>query len=49
MEKFVHEQNLAHFQKLLSASPDEPQRGQILALLAEEQAKSPMLRDRNLR
>ena len=39
MEKFIHEQNLAHFQRLLTALADGPQREQILALLAEEEAK----------
>ncbi len=41
MEKFVHEQNLAHFLKLLTGLMHEPQREQILILLAEEEAKAP--------
>jgi hypothetical protein len=39
MEQFVHEQNLAHYRKLLAGIAHEPQRQQILILLAEEEAK----------
>ncbi len=39
MEKFVHEQNLAHYRKLLTETALEPQRQQILMLLADEEAK----------
>lgn len=48
MEKFVHEQNLAQFQKLLTGLAHEPQREQILTLLAEEEAKGPHEPDRYL-
>lgn len=41
MEKFVHEQNLAHYRKLLAGTAHEPHRQQILILLAEEEAKDP--------
>ena len=41
MEKFVHEQNLTHYRKLLTGTAHEPQRQQILILLAEEEAKAP--------
>jgi hypothetical protein len=40
MEQFVHEQNLAHYRKLLAGTSHEPQRQQILILLAEEEAKN---------
>ena len=39
MEKFVHEQNLAHYRKLLSEKMHEQYRSQILKMLAEEVAK----------
>ena len=39
MDKFVHERNLAHFRKLLVEKTHEPQREQILMLLAEEEAR----------
>jgi hypothetical protein len=39
MEQFVHEQNLAHYRKLLAGIAHEPQRQQILILLAEEEAR----------
>jgi hypothetical protein len=37
MDKFVHEQNLKHFRKLLSGGQHESQRDMILRLLAEEE------------
>jgi hypothetical protein len=42
MEKFVHQKNLAHYRKLLAGTANEPQRRQILTLLAEEEAKEPL-------
>ena len=39
MEKFVHEQNLANYRKMLSEKMHEQHRPQILKLLAEEVAK----------
>jgi hypothetical protein len=39
MEKFVHEQNLAHHWKLLAGTAHEPQRQQISILLSEEETK----------
>jgi hypothetical protein len=39
MEKFVHEQNLAHYRRLLASKAHVAQRQQILLLLAEEEAK----------
>jgi hypothetical protein len=42
MEKFVHQKNLAHYRKLLAGTAHEPQRQQILALLAEEEMREPL-------
>jgi hypothetical protein len=42
MEKFVHQKNLAHYRKLLAGTAHEPQRQQILALLAEEELREPL-------
>ena len=39
MDKFVHEQNLDHYRKLLANTTDDAQRRQLLKLLAEEEAK----------
>ena len=39
MERFVGQQNVERFQKLLDRSTDEPQRRMIFKLLAEEQEK----------
>jgi hypothetical protein len=39
MEQYIHEQNLAHYRKLLAGTSHEPQRQQILILLAEEKVK----------
>jgi hypothetical protein len=39
MEKFVHEQNLGHYRKLLAGTEHEAQRQQLLILLAEEEAR----------
>ena len=39
MEQFVHEQNLAHYRKLLAGTAHESKRQQILILLAEEESK----------
>jgi len=41
MEHFIHQRNLAHYRKLLAGTAHEPQRQQILTLLAEEEAKEP--------
>ena len=39
MERFIHEQNLAHYRKLLAGTAHDPQRQQILILLSEEETK----------
>jgi hypothetical protein len=39
MERFVSQQNIERYRKLLDISTDEPQRRMILKLLAEEQEK----------
>ena len=43
MEQFVHEQNLLHFRKLLLWVTDGGERRQIKRLLAEEEAKGPVV------
>jgi hypothetical protein len=42
MQKFVHEQNLAHYRKLLDGSAGilHPQHQQILRLLTDEKQKT---------
>jgi hypothetical protein len=39
MEKFIHEQNLSRYQKMLSEKTHEQHRQQILKMLAEEVAR----------
>jgi hypothetical protein len=39
MDKFVHEGNLKHYRKMLDEMTHEPQRRQILMMLAEEEGK----------
>jgi hypothetical protein len=38
MERFVHRQNIEHFQELLKTIADTAQREKIMKLLAEEKA-----------
>ena len=39
MRRFIHRENIKHFQSLLETEKDEIKRGIILRLLAEEEAK----------
>lgn len=39
MERFIHEKNLAHYNKVLSETTDPAKRQVVLTLLAEEQEK----------
>jgi hypothetical protein len=39
MDRFIHEQNLAHYRKILSETTDPKKRQTVLKLLADEQAK----------
>jgi hypothetical protein len=39
MDKFLHQQNLERFAKLIAETTDEARRQQLQKLLAEEQAK----------
>jgi hypothetical protein len=39
MDKTIAEFNIKHYRRLLVAETDEPQRGTITRLLAEEEAK----------
>jgi hypothetical protein len=44
IEEFVHQQNLRRLQTLLAETKDEPRRHLLSKLLAEEEAKEPILR-----
>lgn len=39
MERFVHEQNVIHFYRMLETTTDAAERHRILELLAEEERK----------
>jgi hypothetical protein len=39
MERFIHNENIRHFRKLLEREQDEEKRNLIRKLLAEEEAK----------
>jgi len=39
MDKTIMHLNIEHFRKLLAVEADEPRRGTLLRLLAEEEAK----------
>jgi hypothetical protein len=46
MDHFIHEQNLAHYRKVLSETTDPTKRLTVLKLLADEQANhQPPCRD----
>jgi hypothetical protein len=38
MDRYIHDQNLAHYRKVLSETTDLTKRETVLKLLAEEQA-----------
>jgi hypothetical protein len=38
MDRFIHEQNLAHYRKILTETTDPAKRQTVLKLLADEQA-----------
>lgn len=39
MDRFIRRENVRHYRELLKTAKDEPERQQILKLLAEEQQK----------
>jgi len=39
MQRFIHLENIKHYQKLLERTTDEAERRRILNLLVEEEAK----------
>ena len=41
MDRFIRQQNLEHYRKLLATTKDEVQRLQLLKLIEEEEAKGP--------
>jgi len=45
IERYIHEQNLIHYRKILSETTDQTKRQTVLALLKDEQA-SPSRRSR---
>lgn len=40
MDRFVHDENLRHYRRLLEATSDPAERARILALLAEEESQA---------
>ena len=48
MERFIHQQNLLLYRKLLSETTDEEKRQTLFKLLADEKAKDNHLRKRSL-
>ena len=38
MERYIHEQNLAHYRRVLSETTDPTKRQTLLKLIADEQA-----------
>jgi hypothetical protein len=45
MDRYIHEQNLAHYHKVLSATNNPTTRHTVLKLLADEQATTQVPRD----
>jgi hypothetical protein len=40
MDRYIHEQNLAHYRKVLAETTDPTKRQTVLKLLADEQANA---------
>ena len=40
MDRFIHDENLRHYRRLLERTSDPAERARILKLLAEEEAKA---------
>ena len=40
MDRYIHDQNLAHYRKVLSETTDPTKRQTVLKLLADEQANA---------
>jgi hypothetical protein len=47
MERFIREENIRRYRRLLETEPDEEKRNVIRKLLAEEEAKKISFRTRN--
>ena len=43
MDRYIHEQNLAHYRKVLSETNDPAKRQTVLRLLADEEANDRIL------
>ena len=48
MDRFIHEQNLAHYRKVLSETTDPTKRQIVLKLLEDEAARVPLRRSEPL-
>lgn len=40
MDRFIHDENLRHYRRLLERTTDPAERARILSLMAEEEAKA---------
>jgi hypothetical protein len=40
MDRFIHDENMRHYRRLLERTTDPDERARILALLAEEDART---------
>ena len=40
MDRFIHDENLRHYRRLLACTSNPAERARILALLAEEEARA---------
>jgi hypothetical protein len=45
MDRYIHEQNVAHYRKVLSETTDPTKRQTVLKLLADEQALRPTAKE----
>jgi hypothetical protein len=45
MERYIHEQNLVHYRKVLAETTDQTKRRTVLKLLADEQANVAEIRN----
>ena len=45
MDRFIHEQNLAHYRKVLSETTDPAKRQMVLKLIADEQESARLRAD----
>jgi hypothetical protein len=48
MDRYIHEQNLAHYRKVLSETTDPTKRQTVSKLLADEEAAQPLAETKSL-